>query len=239
MTGNNLGVLSSLMRLYRRAVKDLSKVPQDYSAVNYDIHPHYGKWTKLHAKNKVALLKNQKVSITNCFPNADELIVAFGWNAPYLHTDLETYAFICGAEGKVRSDADLVFYGQKRALEGAVEHLQDNTTSAGRDADEAIRVSLSKIPPDVMKVVFAANINSAGDLSQLSQIFVRLIDSGTQSVLAQHDIMEKYDKERSIVLGELCREERGWSFKSGGVGFDGVHDTGGGALMRHYGVEIK
>ena len=65
------------------------------------------------------------------------------------------------------------------------------------------------------------------------------MDVGAQSVIAQYHIMEKYEKERSFVFGGLFREKNGWALRSGGAGFDGVHDAGGGAIMRFHGMEMK
>ena len=49
---------------------------------------------------------------------------------------LDASALLCGADGKVRSDADFVFYNNLQADNGAVTHQGDNRTGEGDGDDE-------------------------------------------------------------------------------------------------------
>ncbi|MBF0428119.1 MAG: TerD family protein, partial [Magnetococcales bacterium] len=66
-------------------------------------------------------------------------MVGLGWDAratdgqPF---DLDAVVFILGANGKVRSDSDFVFYNNRKGANGAVEHQGDNRSGAGEGDDE-------------------------------------------------------------------------------------------------------
>jgi tellurium resistance protein TerD len=204
-----------------------------------NFHPHYGSyWIELDFDKTVQLSQGECFSLNEASPELKDIMIGLGWDDPLPHTDLETYAFICGPDGLIRSETDVVFYNNIIALEGGVEHLLDNTTSVGGDANEAYKVNLEKIPPDVAKIVFTANINSKETINQISNIFIRIVDISNKSVIAQYDIFGNYTHERSIIFAELSRKEKGWTMVCSGSAFDGVHDPGGGELLRLHGLSL-
>ena len=68
--------------------------------------------------------------------------------APAAHVtaafDLDASAFLLNADGKVRSDADFIFYNQKKSSDGSIEHQGDNLTGASpyQDSDPALAAEL-------------------------------------------------------------------------------------------------
>lgn len=203
-----------------------------------DFHPRYGNWIELDFSKTVQISKSELFSLNEAAPELDEIMIGLGWDDPTPNTDLETYAFICGPDGQIRSENDFVFYNQTIALDGAVAHLLDNTTSVGRDCCEAYKVSLLRIPSDIIKISFSANINSNETLSEITNIFIRIVDISKRSVIAQYEVIGTYTLERSIIFAELTRKENGWCIAPSGSAFDGVHDPGGGALFRLHGLNL-
>lgn len=61
--------------------------------------------------------------------------------------DLDASIFMVGENGKVRSDADFIFYNKLLSDCGAIEHTGDKRTGDGDD--EAIKVFVDKVPPGV------------------------------------------------------------------------------------------
>ena len=60
-----------------------------------------------------------------------KILVGLGWDERATDGaafDLDASAFILSAQGRVRSDADFIFYNNLRSGDGSVEHLGDNTT---------------------------------------------------------------------------------------------------------------
>ena len=92
----------------------------------------------------VSLKKGQKVDLTKGNPGLKEVLVGLGWDTNRYDGgkdfDLDASVFLLGANGKVASDDDFVFYGNLKHKSGGVEHLGDNLTGAGEGDDEQIKI---------------------------------------------------------------------------------------------------
>lgn len=55
------------------------------------------------------VVKGQKADLTKGNPGIRNIIVEIGWKAPS-SMDIDASAFLLGAQGKVNSDDDLIFY---------------------------------------------------------------------------------------------------------------------------------
>lgn len=105
----------------------------------------------------VSLSKGGNVSLSKEAPGLTAVIVGLGWDARKTdgkEFDLDASVFICGEDGKVRSDKDFVFYNNKLGADGSIEHLGDNRSGAGEGDDEQVKIDLTKVPADVKKLVF-------------------------------------------------------------------------------------
>ena len=113
----------------------------------------------------VNLTKGQKVDLTKGKPSLNKLMVGLGWDVNRYDGggdfDLDAAAFMLGAEGKVLSDSDFIFYGNLKHNSEAVEHMGDNLTGEGDGDDEQIMVDLSKVPANVDKIAFTVTIYEA------------------------------------------------------------------------------
>ena len=118
----------------------------------------------------VSLSKGQKVSLTKDNPNLKNILVGLGWDVKRydggFDFDLDAAAFLLGANGKVTSDADFVFYNQLKHPSGSVEHLGDNLTGAGEGDDEQIKIDLSKVPANIEKIDFTVTIYEGKERKQ-------------------------------------------------------------------------
>jgi tellurium resistance protein TerD len=189
----------------------------------------------------VSLSKGGNVSLSKEAPGLSRVTVGLGWDARVTDGadfDLDTSVFVCGENGKVRSDADFIFYNNKIGLGGAVEHLGDNKTGAGEGDDEAIKIDLTKIPADVKKLVFAVTIHEAGargqNFGQVANAYMRVVNEVGGAVLAKYDLSEDYSTETSMIFGEIYRHNDEWKMKAIGAGFAG----GLGSLASSHGVNI-
>ena len=113
----------------------------------------------------VSLAKGQKVDLTKGRPGLKNVLIGLGWDTNKYDGghdfDLDSAAFLLGANGKVTSDADFVFYNNLKHSSGAVEHLGDNLTGAGEGDDEQIKIDLSKVPDAIQKIDFTVTIHEA------------------------------------------------------------------------------
>ncbi len=190
----------------------------------------------------VTLRKGQKVDLTKGNPSLKKILVGLGWDVKRydggFDFDLDAAAFLLGANGKVNSDADFVFYNNLKDPSGAVEHMGDNLTGAGEGDDEEVRIDLEKIPANVEKIDFTVTIYDADvrnqTFGQVENAYIRVVDDATGQELIRYDLGEDFSVETAVVVGEIYRNKGEWKFNAIGSGFSG----GLGALGRNYGVNV-
>ena len=190
----------------------------------------------------VSLTKGQKVDLTKGNPGLNNLLVGLGWDINKFDGgsdfDLDTAAFMLGADGKTASDADCVIYGNLKHASGGVEHLGDNLTGEGDGDDEQIKVDLSKVPESVEKIDFTVTIYEAEErrqnFGQVSNAFIRIVDESSNTELIRYDLGEDFSIETAVVVGELYRHNGEWKFNAVGSGFQG----GLQALCQNFGVNV-
>ena len=190
----------------------------------------------------VSLAKGQKVDLTKTNPGLKEVLIGLGWDTNKYDGghdfDLDAAAFLLGANGKVTSDADFVFYNNLKHSSGSVEHLGDNLTGAGEGDDEEIKIDLSKVPADIQKIDFTVTIHEADarkqNFGQVENAFIRVVDAASNKELIRYDLGEDFSIETAVVVGELYRHGGEWKFQAIGSGFSG----GLAALGKNFGVNV-
>lgn len=189
----------------------------------------------------ISLSKGGNVSLSKEDPGIESVLVGLGWDARSTDGqdfDLDASCFMLGADGKVRSDSDFIFYNNLKSTDGAVEHTGDNRTGAGEGDDEAINVDLFKVPADVSKLVFAVTIHEAEtrkqNFGQVSNAFIRIVNRKTNKEVARFDLSEDASTNTAMIFGELYRHNNEWKFRAIGQGYDG----GLGPLARSMGVNV-
>lgn len=189
----------------------------------------------------VSLSKGGNVSLSKEAPGLTKILVGLGWDPRVTDGtdfDLDASVFICGEDGKVRSDTDFIFYNNLKSADGSVVHLGDNTDGEGEGDDEQVTIDLSKVPADVKKLAFGVTIHEAGprnqNFGQVSNAFMRIVNQSGDSELARYDLSEDYSVETAMIFGEVYRHNDEWKFKAIGAGFEG----GLGPLASSFGVNI-
>jgi tellurium resistance protein TerD len=189
----------------------------------------------------VSLSKGGNVSLSKAAPGLKSIRVGLGWDTRVTDGsafDLDASVFIQNEAGKVRSDADFIFYNNTSGAGGAVEHQGDNTTGEGEGDDEVVAVGLDRIPPDVQKLSFAVTIHEADGRKQnfgmVSNAFIRVVNADGGTEIARYDLSEDASTETAMIFGELYRNGAEWKFKAIGQGFAG----GLGPLAKSFGVNI-
>lgn len=192
-------------------------------------------------KMSVSLVKGGNVSLSKEAPGLESVTVGLGWDVRATDGaafDLDASCFLLNAEGKVRSDADFIFYNNKTSACGSVQHKGDNLTGAGDGDDEQVAVQLTAVPADVAKIAFAVTIHEADQRQQnfgmVSNAFIRVVNAGDDKELARFDLSEDASTNTSLIFGELYRHNGEWKFRAVGQGYDG----GLGALAKGFGVNV-
>jgi len=190
----------------------------------------------------ISLQKGQKVDLTKGNPGLKKLLIGLGWDVNKydggFDFDLDAAAFLLGANGKVNSDDDFVFYNNLKHKSGSVEHMGDNLTGEGEGDDEEIKVDLSLVPANVEKIDFTVTIYDADarkqKFGQVSNAYIRVVDDETGKELIRYDLGEDFSIETAVVVGEIYRNRGEWKFNAIGAGWSG----GLAALGKNYGVNV-
>lgn len=189
----------------------------------------------------ITLTKGANVSLSKSAPGLSNIIVGLGWDARATNGaafDLDASVFLLSAAGKVRSDADFIFFNQPASSDGSVKHLGDNTTGDGDGDDEQITVDITRVSADVEKIAIAVTIHEAESRNQnfgmVSQAFVRVVDASNNEEIVRYDLSEDFSVETALVFGEVYRHSGEWKFKAVGQGFQGGLE----AMAKNYGVNV-
>ena len=189
----------------------------------------------------ISLTKGGNVNLSKEAPNLTNIAVGLGWNPRATDGqafDLDAVAFLVNESGKVRTDADFIFFNNLKSSDGSVEHTGDNRTGEGDGDDEVIKVDLSKVPADVSKVVFCAVIYDGQarnqNFGQVANAYIRIVNTQGGAEVARYDLSEDSSTETAMIFGELYKNNGEWKFRAVGQGFAG----GLGPLAASYGVAV-
>jgi len=189
----------------------------------------------------ISLTKGGNVNLSKEAPNLTNMAVGLGWNPRATDGqafDLDAVAFLVNESGKVRTDADFIFFNNLKSSDGSVEHTGDNRTGEGDGDDEVIKVDLTKVPADVSKVVFCAVIYEGQarnqNFGQVANAYIRIVNTQGGAEVARYDLSEDSSTETAMIFGELYKNNGEWKFRAVGQGFAG----GLGPLAASYGVAV-
>ncbi|MDF5988898.1 TerD family protein [Pseudomonas aeruginosa] len=186
--------------------------------------------------------KGGNLSLSKEAPGLTKILVGLGWDprsTDGTQFDLDASAFLLNASGKVRGDADFIFYNQLKSPDGSVEHTGDNRDGAGDGDDEAIKVDLSRVPVDVDKIAFTVTIHDAENrrqnFGQVGNSFIRIVNETNGSEIVRYDLAEDASTETAMIFAELYRHNSEWKFRAVGQGYAG----GLKALANGYGLTVN
>ncbi len=189
----------------------------------------------------LSLQKGGNLSLSKTDPSLTHILIGLGWDERSTDGagfDLDASAFLLTASGKVRGDADFIFYNQLKSTDGSVEHTGDNRTGQGDGDDESMKVDLSKVPAEITKVAFTVTIHDAEarrqNFGQVANAFIRVVNDATGTEVVRYDLAEDYSTETAMVFGELYRNNEEWKFRAVGQGYAGGLKT----MCDQFGIQI-
>ncbi|MEV0298782.1 AIM24 family protein [Nocardia sp. NPDC050710] len=150
---------------------------------------------------------------------ADRMTVTVTCAAP-----VDVSALLLGADGKVRSDADFVFFNQPVGPGVTYRH--------GRGAGDVVDVQTSALPADVDRVVVTASLDGSGPstFAGASSLLATIgSDSGTLTFP-----MAGLTTETAVVCVEIYRRAGAWKVRAVGQGYD----NGLAGIATAFGVDI-
>ncbi|MCC9152772.1 TerD domain-containing protein [Streptomyces parvulus] len=157
------------------------------------------------------------------------LRVELGWRSGPGVPDADASALLL-VGGKVRSDADFVFYNQPAHSSGAARH--EGKRDAGGRVTDSLYVDLARVEPAIDTVILAAS-SDGGSFGRVPDLYVEVRDAARDTVVARFD-NPGATVETAFVLGEFYRRQGAWKFRAVGQGYD----SGLEGLATDYGISV-
>lgn len=194
-----------------------------------------------------AVAEQGSLALHEHHPDLEHLRVGLVWDVTGMDhaLDLDLAALLLGADGKVRSAADFIFYNQPKSACGQVQHLGDAKAKnhpANKLDKEMLLINLARIPDDVEKIAILVSIHKGNERKQnfglVRSARVSLYNEGKNGALiARLDLTEEVALATGCVVGELQRRGENkllhdWAYVAVGQG----DENGLGALLPDYGV---
>lgn len=161
---------------------------------------------------------------------AQAVRVELGWRTAPGTPDVDGSALLLMPSGKVRGDADFVFYNQPSHASGAVRH--EGKRTAGDGTTDSLAVDLARVEPAIDRVVLAASADG-GTFGRVAGLYVRITDAASGREIARFDSADA-TIETAFILGELYRRQGAWKFRAVGQGYD----TGLEGLATDFGISV-
>ena len=186
----------------------------------------------------VSLQKGQRVNLSKeDGSDLKKVIVGLGWDPARegLTIDCDASAILCGADGKITSNTDLIYFGNLSHPSQAVKHSGDNLTGDGDGDDEQIVVNLASLPSQYERVAFVVNIYNAREKKQhfgmIKHAFIRVADAESGKEILRYNLSENYNNMTALICAEIYRKDGKWKFNAVG---QAVQDDGLGELIKRY-----
>jgi stress response protein SCP2/uncharacterized protein (AIM24 family) len=168
--------------------------------------------------------RGHKAKISDLTAGTD-LYVGVRIEGPGLGFDISCFGL--DADERLSDDRYFVFYNQPKSPEEAVQLLGEQAGDT-----QSFRVTLDRIPQQIQKLSLTATIDGAGQMSQVSSGYVRLV-AGGEEVARYAFTGAEFSTERAVMLADLYLKDV-WRFAAVGQGFDGGLE----ALLRNFGGEV-
>lgn len=133
--------------------------------------------------------------------------------------DVDASALLVGADGRVRSDEDFVFYNQPRHPSGAVWRL--GKKQLGDGVTDAVQADLRAVAPVVDRILVVASAEDV-PFQRVHDLRILLYDAtaaGGGEPLAFFEVRPETGAETALICGELYRRGDGWKFRALGEGY--------------------
>ncbi|MBN8200163.1 MULTISPECIES: TerD family protein [Bacillaceae] len=187
----------------------------------------------------INLQKGQRVDLTKGNPGLSKIMVGLGWDPVQksggggllgslfgggggANIDCDASVIMLGENGKLKSNKDVIYFGNLKSSDGSVQHTGDNLTGAGDGDDEQVLIDLSRVPANIHKMVFVVNIYDSVKRKQhfgmIQNAFIRVVNSGSKQELIHYNLTDDYSGKTSLIVGEIYRHGSDWKFAAVGTG---------------------
>ncbi|MEU9607009.1 TerD family protein [Streptomyces sp. NPDC048057] len=175
-----------------------------------------------------AMVKGSNVAL-----NATAVRAVLRWTPGSSVPDVDASALLLGADARVRSDEDFVFYNQPRHPSGLVRRLPKQ--QIGEQLADVVEADLTSLDASVDQVVLAAS-SDGGTFEHVRDLRIALYDAARADgeAIAVFDVAPETGLETAIICGELYRRGDAWKFRAVGQGYP----TGLVGLATDFGISV-
>ncbi|MEU1791619.1 TerD family protein [Streptomyces sparsogenes] len=177
-----------------------------------------------------AMLKGSNIPL-----EATAVRAVLRWTSGTDVPDVDASALLLGADDRVRSDEDFVFYNQPRHPSGLVRHLPK--ARVAERLTDTVEADLTALETAVHRVVLAASADggSFGQVPDLSLLLYDAAGAPGAEPIAEFAVEPETGKETALICGELYRRGDSWKFRALGQGYE----SGLVGLATEYGISVE
>lgn len=179
----------------------------------------------------INLQKGQKISLSKeAGTTLSKIIMGLGWDAKKSggffsfgggsqSIDLDASCVMFDTQHKA---VDTVYFGHLKSKDGSVLHTGDNLTGEGEGDDEQIIVDLSKIPENVVALVFTVNSFTGQTFDKVNNAYCRLVNSSNKQEVARYTLSAQ-GSHTAQIMAKLYRHDGEWKMHA--IGENGTGRT--------------
>jgi tellurium resistance protein TerD len=175
----------------------------------------------------ISLEKKKPFNLSKAAPGLSQIRVGLSWdesNVGGASPDCDSSAFLLGSNGKIPSEAFLVFFNNPTSGDGSTQHSGDNRTGAGDGDDENINIDLGRVSPQVEQILFTITIHNMAEgfhFGNVTNASVRVYNATSGAVLCEYRLSENFPDYDAMIIGRCFRSGSEWEFEGMGQVFAG------------------
>ena len=108
-----------------------------------------------------------------------------------------------------KQPVDAIWFSQLQSKDGSVLHTGDNRTGDGDGDDEVINVDLSKVPNNVVSLVFTVNSFTGQTFETVENAFCRIVNANDNSEVARYNLSSQ-GMHTAMIMAKVYRHNDEW-----------------------------
>merc|ERR1711862_652120 len=147
-----------------------------------------------------------------------QIYIGLGWDVSGAgNIDLDACVAGLGANDKLVNDTWFVFYNNLTSPDRvSIVHSGDNKTGQGDGDDESINIDLTKLPPQVAKLLVIISMHDAQgkNFTSVQNAFFRIVDANSKQETHRLDLSSgQGGTTECLIFAEIVRDQGGWAIK--------------------------
>lgn len=108
-----------------------------------------------------------------------------------------------------KQPVDAIWFSQLQSKDGSILHTGDNRTGDGDGDDEVINVDLSKVPTNVVSLVFTVNSFTGQTFETVANAFCRIVNADDNSEVARYNLSAQ-GGHTAMIMAKVYRHNDEW-----------------------------